>query len=200
MKRWPLVVPAVLLFGLGSTVAFAGVEDDSRRGFVFGLGGGLAARASVKADAGDPSWGSPVDESSTGFAYQMVVGYGFNDRNWLVYEGNVLAGSSKAWDLSVAQGFNGVSWYHAFGNRGRAWVGALGAGAYITDVFDTYASFGPGPVPPPTDMGFGWLVGAGKQLSPRVTLMGYASGGSIDESPYNYDLSHFSVMLQYLWD
>src|SRR5262245_66472463 len=79
MKRWPLVVPAVLFFGLGSTVAFAGVEDDSRRGFVFGLGGGLAARASVKADAGDPSWGSPVDESSTGFAYQMVVGYGFND-------------------------------------------------------------------------------------------------------------------------
>lgn len=200
MKRRHLVIPITLLL-LGVSIAPAHA-DDSRRGFIFGLGGGLAARASVRGEA-DPIWGDPVDESSSGFAYQLVIGAGFSDHDWLVYEGNVLARTSKTWDLSVGQGFNGATWYHAFGDRGKAWVGALGAGAYVTDVFDSYISisFGqPAPLPPPDDLGFGWLIGAGRQVGRRVSVMGYLSGGSIDASPYNYDLTHTSVLLQYIWD
>lgn len=188
---------AALLAGVGPAHAF----DHQRKGFVMGGGVGFAPYASLKS-SGESGFETPVNESSPGFAFQFVIGYAWSERNWLVYEGNVVGRSSDAYDIGVYQGFNGVSWYHAYGPRGAAWVTALGAGAQVasSDDYIRIAFNQPLPAGPPSDLGPGLLVGVGREFKPRWSVMLYGTTGTTKDFDVDFRQSDVSLNLMYLWD
>lgn len=200
VRAIPLLAVCVLAFGATRADAF----DHVRKGFVLGLGAGATPYAALSTKD-NPAFGAPVDDSGPGFGYQLVIGYAFNDRNWIVYEGNVLARSPKVYDTTFFQGFNGASWYHEFGERGHSWVTAVGAGAQVASVSDYICiSFSPSdppcPAGPPNDLGFGGLLGVGYEFAPRWFVMAYGSAGTTKDSSDEFSQSHVSLLLHYLWD
>jgi hypothetical protein len=164
---------AVLLLAQAS-VAF----DGNRKGFVLGGGAGLAATANWKVET--------VDESGTGFALQFIIGGAFDEYNMLVYEGNVVSYNSDLADGSIAQGFNGASFYHYFGPPGKAAFGAVGIGLTYFKAADFDAN----------DPGFGLLLGAGYEFAKHWQVAAYFSHGKSKEAgTWDYDHNHLSIIV-----
>ncbi len=192
----------VAIIALALCAKQAEAFDQERKGFVLGLGAGIAPYAALRSNT--DSGGAPVDENSVGFAAQFVIGYAWDATNWIVYEGNVASRESKAYDAIFGQGFNGLSWYHAYGPRGRSWITAVGAGFQVvsaSEAFVYYTIDGPRPpAGPPTDDGLGFLAGVGYEFRPRTMIMMYGSTGTTKDWADEFRQSHVSLMLGYLWD
>jgi len=169
MKRLTILVLAVLVVATGSTYAF----DGNRKGFVLGGGLGVAAVCNWKVDVDLYGWDlGEVDESRTGVGVQFVIGGAFDERNVLVYEGNVAGFSSELLaDESVAQGFNGAAFYHYWGPKGKSVFTAVGLGAYYFKVGDF----------DPTNPGGALLLGVGYEFSPHWQVGVYFTGGKSSE-------------------
>lgn len=106
--------------------------DGNRRGFV--LGGGLGiTHASLGSftERGSPSSaGVRRDpETNVGVGGQLLIGYGWNDRNMIVYEGTTSVYNNSR-DRTVVRLYSGVSWYHYFSSPGQSVFTVAGTGIY----------------------------------------------------------------------
>ncbi len=173
MKKLVILVIGLSLVLAVSASAFNGM----RKGFV--LGGGLGFAPQAKWEIGT------IKEEKSGMALNFIIGYGWDESNMIVYEGNVVGYSSDIPNQTFAQGFNGVSWYHYFGPGQKGAFTAVGLGAYVFD---------PGDFSDP-DPGGGLLVGAGYQFSPHWQVGGYFSSGKTSEGIFDYDHTHFSILI-----
>lgn len=160
-----LLVVAVLIPATSS--AF----DGMRKGFVLGGGLGVAPMAKWSVESG----GESFDESKVGFGLHVVIGYAWDEFNMIVYEGNIAGYTSDEFyntitgqSLTLAQGFNGASWYHYFGPQGKSFFTVVGGGFYIFDVEDASDAWDPG---------LGYLVGGGYEFARHFQIAGYLSGG-----------------------
>ncbi|MCH9031726.1 MAG: hypothetical protein IIB00_05645, partial [candidate division Zixibacteria bacterium] len=168
MKKLILGALVLTLLSVDTSWAF----DGNRRGFVLGGGLGFAPVA---------SWdGGFADESKAGVAANLFLGYGWNDVNLIVAEGNLAVYKSDFGDATITQGFSGVAWYHYFGPAGQSFYSTLGAGAYTFD-FEIAGQTGS------NDPGFGALFGVGYEFSKHYQIGGVFSFGKTSEPGIDYD-------------
>ena len=174
----------VLLLALTALPASSSAFNGERKGFVLGGGLGLAPMARWSVDV----FGDSYDESKVGFGVQLVIGYAWDEFNMIVYEGNVTGFSQDFGSYgsqSIAQGFNGASWYHYFGPKGCTFFTTAGLGFYYFDVedFDT------------NDAGIGYLLGGGYEFTPHVQAGIYLSGGKTSDPLLDYGHNNFSLLV-----
>lgn len=144
--------------------------DGKRKGFVVGLGLGVApvAHWSVR-----PS-GPDIDEN--GFAANALLGYAWDDRNAIVYEGNGCAyKSSELSDAWVVQGLDAIRWYHYWGSGQRHPFTSIGIGLWFFE--SQYGNI--------DGRGFGYSAGVGYEIFKQVQVGLYYNGGRTS--------NHFSV-------
>lgn len=176
MRQVLVVVLVIVLCAAGSSMAF----DGMRKGFVLGGGLGLAPTSSIKFGI--------YDESAAGLGLNFVIGGAFNEQNMLVYEGNVTSWKADVVDASIAQGFNGVAWYHYFGPLGKSAFATIGLGAYVFSA-DGYEDNEPG---------FGFLIGGGYEFSKHWQVGAYLASGTTSDADFSqieYDHTHFSILV-----
>jgi hypothetical protein len=189
MKRF-LLVGICLLVGSSATVS---AFDGQRQGFVLGGGLGIAPAITVSADLkmtlpGDGQLSiAGLEDTRAGLGGNVFAGYAWDNRNMLVFEINGAAFRDN--DVTVSQSFNGLNWYHYFGQQGHSGFTVVGLGIYSFDTDET----------DPTDHGGGLLLGGGFEFAPHYQIGGYLSFGqtSYEESGVGIDLKHstFSVVL-----
>jgi hypothetical protein len=139
MKRSAVFGAVLVLLVATGARAF----DGQRKGFVLGGGVGFAPLASWQADIPVFNATVPADEQKSGFGVQFIIGGAFDERNMLVYEGQVVGYNSDIAGWSVVQGFNGAAWYHYYGSTGRSFFTTVGLGLYYFKVED-FAGNDPG--------------------------------------------------------
>jgi hypothetical protein len=176
MRRIVLITLLALLFAAASTSAF----DGMRKGFV--LGGGLGLTLTADREFDGP--GNPVSEDGSGMGINLFLGYAWDEQNMIVYEGNACAWDSDQLNETVAQGFDGVSWYHYFGPVGKSFfsVGGLGVYGFQTDNIDA-------------DAKFAFMLGGGYEFTRHVQVGAYLSTGSAKFRGDDWDHTHFNVLV-----
>jgi hypothetical protein len=191
MRRILGLVLVALLLIPASVNAF----DGFRKGFVLGGGAGFVPHASWSFD--DPFDRSVTyDESKASVGFQFVIGYAWDELNMIVYEGNVTAYNSSIVNIitddytipinhTVGQGFNGASWYHYFGPKGKTFFTTVGIGFYIFDVQDFDAN----------SPGGAFLVGGGYEFTPHVQVGAYISAGKTTDPILDFSHSHISFLV-----
>ncbi len=179
MKRLVLITLVAVLFMAATACAF----DGMRKGFVLGGGLGLAATADWDVDF----MGVSVGEDGSGLGLNLVIGYAWDEQNMIVYEGNVASWKSDLIDETVAQGFNGASWYHYFGPVGKSFFTAAGIGFYVFKV-ETYDD---------NDPGFGLLLGGGYEFARHIQVAAYFSKGKTKDPivDVDFDHTHFNILI-----
>jgi len=173
MKKTVVLGLLAALLLAGSAMGF----DGRRKGFVIGGGLGLSPHVTTTGV-----------KARRGLAINPLVGYGWNQFNMVVYEGNTVTYDS---DVPHTQGFHGVTWYHYFGNGMKGAFTAVGLGAYILVPWDRAAN----------DASGGMLLGVGYQFSPHWQVGGFFSFGKTSRvtrfSPesVDYDHTHVSILV-----
>ena len=178
MRRLALAVALVVL-----TAAGAQAFDGNRKGFVLGGGLGFAPVGAWKLD------NTPADEARAGIGLNLLLGYAWDEKNMIVYEGNVVGYTSNVFRLAgqnktVSQGFNGAAWYHYFGRKGRSWFSVAGLGIYSMDV-EGFSANNPGA---------GILLGGGFEFAAHYQVGLYLSTGKTSDGPADFTNSHLSVL------
>lgn len=160
--------------------------DGHRQGFV--VGGGLGFAPVVKWEVEEsPAYGIPYghDETRAGVGVNLLIGYAWDEKNMIVYEGNAVGFTTAVSDKSAAQGFSGAAWYHYFGRTGKTAFTAIGLGLYGYDAeYDD-----------PHDGGFGMLLGGGYEFARHWQVGGYLSFGKTSSDHLDYKHSHLSVLV-----
>ncbi len=180
-----LLAIGLLMLSAVSTEAF----DGKRKGFVVGGGLGIAANSHWEIE------NTPVSEDKAGLGLNILIGYAWDERNMIVYEGNVSAYSSEVassagaffglGDQTITQGFNGAAWYHYYGDQGKSFFTAFGLGVYVFDVQDFDAN----------DPGAGVLLGIGYEFARHWQAAVYASAGKTTDAGIDFKQSHVNVVI-----
>ncbi len=104
--------------------------DGQRKGFVLGggLGGTYASYQNKDVTIGWYGSGGHLKESGPGFAANMVIGGGLDDRNVLALEINGVGYGDQDSGHSMGQGFIGPVWYLYFRPSGRSFFTTVGFG------------------------------------------------------------------------
>ncbi len=171
--RYALCVVIVLAVATPS-YAFNGM----RKGFV--LGGGLGVAPVARIEVGS------YDESRVGGAANFLIGYGWDEQNLLVFEGN---GTSYKPDIGpdamFSQGFGGPAWYHYFKPVARTFFTVVGVGFYSFsyDIEDGEEDS--------NDSGLGLMGGVGYEFARHWQVSFVVNGGKTD-GPFN-DATHLNV-------
>lgn len=181
MWKWTLVI-LLVVFSVSPASAFDGL----RKGFV--LGGGLGIAPTSSWDVGFD------DDSNVGTGGNLFIGYGWNEFNMIVYEGNFTIYNTTLEDHSAVQGFTGVAWYHFFGPIGRSFFTVAGLGIYRFETFPTV-----------NNSGTGALLGIGYDLARHIQAAVYLSAGKTSESSHidgqrshanvDWDHTHINVLV-----
>lgn len=150
--------------------------DNMRKGFVLGGGLGMAPSAKFSID------GFAGDVNKTGFGLNFLAGYGWDEFNMIVYEGNIAGYSENS--INVTQGFNGASWYHYFGPMGHSFYSTVGLGMYFFSIEQYSASPG-GAI----------LLGGGYEFSDHWQVGAYLASGKTSDGPYDFKHTHFSILV-----
>ena len=176
MRKLLGILAVLTLFLASSSFGF----DGQRKGFVLGGGLGFSPVAQWKAV------GTGISESGAGVGLNLLIGFGWDEQNMIVYEGNVAGWKSNFFlDRQVSQGFNGVSWYHYFEETGRSAFTTLGIGVYVFGVEDFDSN----------DLGFGLLAGAGYEFARHWQIGAYYSLGKTSDIFFDYNHYHFSILV-----
>ena len=177
------VLLGIVLLSILMTASASGF-DGNRKGFV--LGGGLGFSPLAKYSFVDPIFntGLTIEEEKTGVALQFVIGYGWDEQNLIVYEGNVVGYCSDYINKSMAQGFNGASWFHYYGLPGKSIYTTVGLGFYVFDVEDFDAN----------DPGIGVLLGVGYEFSKHWQFGCNLGFGKTSDHGVDFEHTHISVM------
>lgn len=184
MKRVLTTVFVLILSVASSTYGF----DGARKGFVLGGGLGFAPSSSWKGSVIDASTLQIVkaDESKAGVGLNFIIGYGWDEQNMIVYEGNVTGWKSDLFvDQSISQGFNGASWYHYFGPTGHSAFTTAGLGVYIFDVEKYKANDYKGAIP----------LGGGYEFARHWQIGGYLGFGQSSDAGGDFDHAHFNILV-----
>lgn len=171
----------ILILMVSSASAF----DNLRKGFVLGGGLGFTPSAKWSADVKTYYGVEKYDEDGTGIGYNLIIGYAWDEKNMIVYEGNIAAYKSDFFKVNVYQGFNGASWYHYFGQSGKSLFAAGGIGFYIFSG-EGYRS---------NDLGPGLLVGLGYEFTPHAQVGLYFMGGKTSSAGVDFNHSQFSLLI-----
>jgi hypothetical protein len=182
VKRFLAAVSVVLAVLPVASSAF----DGERKGIVLGGGVGLSPMA---------RWSTELaSESKFGVGLHFFAGYAWDEQNMIGYENNgtvyhsdyynsdSLVGSG---DLLTAQGFQGASWYHYWGQRARAFFTAVGLGLCEFSRGEGYHS----------DPGGAYLLGAGYQFTRRLQAGFYFSAGRTADAGPDFAHRHLSLLV-----
>ncbi len=152
-----VAILSFVLLASAATQAF----DGNRKGFVAGFGGGIAPVIHWVNE------GSDADFDETGFGFNLLLGYAWDDRNVIAYEGigwaYPVAGSSSEY---VFQALDGIRWYHYYGKRARRVFTSVGIGWVVggTDMSEISIS------------GIGYTVGVGYEFLKQLQIGVYYTG------------------------
>ncbi len=182
MKKTAIISVFLTILLVSTATGF----DGHRKGFI--VGGGLGFAPVVKWEMEEPSVdGFPygLDETRAGVGVNFLIGYAWDEKNMLVYEGNAVGFTTATSDKSAAQGFSGAAWYHYFGQAGKTVFTAVGLGLYGFDAeYDD-----------PHDGGFGMLLGGGYEFARHWQVGGYLSFGSTTAHDRDFNHSSLSVLV-----
>ena len=184
--RWALC--AIVVLGVATPCsAFNGL----RKGFVLGGGLGLAPSVTLKTNAaffkGATATHKDQTETKIGAASNFCIGYGWDERNLLVFEGNASAFASSDWvgDMTVAQGYFGPVWYHYVKPTAPGWFTTAGIGFYSMS-FDIKNGR-----EDENDSGFGLLGGIGYEFARHWQVSLVINGGRTSNA--GFDFKHLNV-------
>jgi len=166
---------AVIVLAVASpSMAFNG----KRKGFVLGGGLGVAPVARIESEG--------IDESRVGFASNFLIGYGWDEQNLLVFEGNGTTFKPDTdLDVTFSQGFAGPTWYHYFKPVAPTFFTVAGVGFYSFwyDIEDGEEDS--------NDSGLGLMGGVGYEFARHWQVSFVVNGGKTD-GPIN-DVTHLNV-------
>lgn len=171
-----LVITAAMVLSSATSQAF----DGKRKGFVVGLGGGIAPLIHWKND------NSTGAASEQGYGFNGLVAYAWDDRNVIGYEGigwmYEISGTDSHF---IIKALDGVRWYHYWGKRERRVFTSVGIGWAIgaTESSDINVS------------GLGYTLGIGyeflKQLQVGVYYIGaHTSNGTYTSNEFDVGANH----------
>lgn len=152
--------------------------NGKRKGFV--LGGGLGVAPLARIEVGS------YDESRVGVASNFLIGYGWDEQNLLVFEGNGTSYKPDAGpDAMFSQGFGGPAFYHYFKPAAPTFFTVAGVGFYSFwyDIEDGEEDS--------NDSGLGLMGGVGYEFSRHWQVSLVVNGGKTD-GPSN-DATHLNV-------
>jgi len=178
MKKFQTLIMAISLIAVSSAFGFNG----NRQGFVLGGGLGIAPVSTWSVESGP--FGT-IDESGAGIGLSFVIGHAWNEKNMIVYEGNVTGWQSDYYNMTVSQGFNGGAWYHYYAVPGNSAFTTFGLGLYL---FDRESGSG-------NDIGPGFLAGGGFEFAKHWQVGGYLSLGRTNLGSLDFDHSHLNVLV-----
>jgi len=177
---------AALAVALVSWPFAAAAFDGNRKGIVLGGGVGLSPIA---------RWSTEfASESKFGVGLHFFAGYAWNEQNMIGYERNVTVYHSDYYnsdslvgsgDLLTAQGFQGASWYHYWGQLTRAFYTVVGLGLCEFSRGGGYHS----------DLGGAYLLGAGYQFTRRLQAGIYFSAGRTSDAGPDFAHRHLSLLV-----
>jgi len=189
MKKIFVTPFLVLLF-----VSVCSGFDNNRKGFVLGVGAGLAPLSQFSSKA--------IKENEPALGGNIIIGHGLDDRNIVAFELNFTYRHSdyyseigrRTGDFSggfhgsqtITQGFKGVTWYHYFNPLPKAPFTIVGVGFYNLAPKSLRA----------TDSGFGFLIGGGHGLSRHIQIAGYYSHGKSHSQTLNHN--QVSILISYI--
>lgn len=161
--------------------------DNQRKGFVIGAGFGYAPSITSRWEYQSES----VKFDMTGIAVQLMLGYGFDERNMLVVH-RALAGEVTADDgepcSSLVQGQGqGITFYHYFRDleQHSAFL-ALGIGRHFQNLREA-------------DIGTGLLMGGGVELTRRWQVGFYFVRGWTEGMGIDFHSKTFMLLVSAIW-
>ena len=193
-----LVTPFLVLLFVSVCSGF----DNNRKGFVLGVGAGIAPLSQFSIGA--------TKENEPALGSNLIIGHGLDNRNIVAFEINITyrdsdyyseigRRTSKRFDFfnidtlgpfhgsqTITQGFLGVSWYHYFSPLPKAPFTVVGVGRYSLTPKSLRG----------TDSGFGFLIGGGRGLSRHIQIAGYYSHGQSGYGALKHD--QVSVLISYI--
>ena len=156
--------------------------DGHRKGFV--LGGGLGVAPASRYEFPIVPYGG-VSETGAGVGLNLIIGYGWDKWNMIVYEGNVTGWSSDRMNENISQGFNGAAWYHYFGQTAHPAFTAVGVGSYLFEVENSDGY----------NIKAGILLGGGYEFARHWQLGGYLGFGQTSYAGRTIDHTHFNILV-----
>ncbi len=182
MKRCLLLFVLVLVVFSSAALGF----DGGRKGFV--LGGGIGFSPVSGWDIDDSLFGFfplKASEGNAGFGMNIFLGYSWDEKNMIVYEFNGVGYQSDKLNQNLAQGFQGPTWYHYWGNTGSSAFTTIGVGLYTFKPENTDA-LDPGP---------GLLLGVGYEFTRHFQAGLYLGVGTISEIGVDMKLTQISILI-----
>ncbi len=187
MKRSLLITLLTMLLMATSTYAF----DGQRKGFILGGGLGVGPFADVSIDNSDE------DDSHAGVAFNLLVGYAWDEQNMIVYLLDAIHYSEDTdfwlgYDAAT-QGFGGIGYFHYFGPTGKsAYIcGGLGLQYWEPSGWD-WGIFDSRPDP---EAGFGILIGGGYEFTRHLQVYSSLSFGRTSEGDDDYNHTQFLITI-----
>jgi hypothetical protein len=175
-----LAVAALFLTLVLPSVAHA--FDGNRKGFVLGFGLGVTpvARLTVK--------NTSIDETRQGTSLGILIGYAWDNRNMLVYEGSgTIYSSSSVPDSYVIQMLDAFRWYHYWGAEKARFFTMVGVGEMVLGTEYTHID----------GTGFGYCAGVGYEIFKQVQIsFNYQGGHTSNEYGVKANLHHLYFMAQ----
>lgn len=171
MKKSAVVLLILILMFSASVNAF----DGMRKGFV--LGGGLGFGPVAKVSIGS------YDENASGIATNFLIGYAWDEYNMIVFLRDAVFYSRM--NVSQAQGFSGIGFYHYFRPQGESFyiTGGMGFQDWISLESNVESN----------DVGFGILIGGGYEFARHVQIYSSLSFGKT--SYYSMDFDHTQFLI-----
>ncbi|MDD4050515.1 MAG: hypothetical protein PHR28_01270 [candidate division Zixibacteria bacterium] len=182
MKKTTILITLSAILLASTATGF----DGHRKGFVLGGGLGFApvARWSVEESfLGHTVYG--YHETKAGVGVNVLIGYAWDEKNMIVYEGNAAGYNSDILKETITQGFDGGAWYHYFGQPGKTAFTTVGFGFY-------------GFLPEETDHhdpGYGMLLGGGYEFARHLQVGAYLSFGVTSADDIDYHHTSLSVLV-----
>ena len=174
--------------------------DNNRKGFVLGLGAGIAPLSQFSNKA--------IKENEPALGFNFIIGHGLDNRNIVAFESNFTYRDSDYYSeigrrtrktfvpfdtlspfhgsQTITQGIQGVSWYHYFSPLPKASFTIVGVGFYTLSPKSISG----------TDPGLGFLLGGGHGLSRHIQIAGYYSHGQSNGGNSKHD--QVSVLISYI--
>lgn len=164
--------------------------DGHRKGFVVGGGVGFSPYGHWSVDKIYPHESVGVIDASshedrTTWGGHFIIGYGWDERNVLVYEANVILYHSDLLDQSIDFGINSVSWYHYYGKYGKSLFSIVGLGYYSFESDDFEQTHYNGSI----------LIGGGYSFLRHWQVGGYWATGKASSGPIDFNISHISILV-----
>ena len=203
-----LLVLAFLLFS--SSVS---AIDRNRKGFMFGIGGGLAPFTKISKEIDCNGKPTKLSVTREGAAFNFLLGYGWNESNALVLELHLSSIEKRADDLrcpgppctdcyyfsisisinqSWSASFIGPVWYHYYGPKKKSLVTIFGLGwQSISGAVGVVESF------KRTDEGLGIIAGVGYEMSKAWVIQGRLNIGSSNSGYVNS--RSLSILMSKMW-